>query len=312
MWKGKLVKLYDTAKNAPFVTTFAVLNGLGLLYYMDKNYREQLKHYTVVPADRVKVLKTERVQAEIKSIRNEAHSIQKAAEYLERGRFILVRGPRGVGKTSAICTALESTKGVIKIGPVRPGTTQDEILDEVSYRITGLNVGWKQNADDVAKVSEKFKEDNKKCPLIVLIQASERPVNDKAAELTAAARILADLFGLAVIIDCCENACPPTLTGREILVNFEPMSFEQMQKLTNDHKISKELEREGNTEIVLAVCGGRPLLLDDLLIEIRLHGSEHAVKKFVMSKIAEARENISVLCRTPGVKEVNTVDCFSL
>lgn len=213
--------------------------------------------------ERVKLLEKERVQASVESIRKEVRYIKWMVEDLKGQSFIFVCGPSGIGKTCAIYTALQGTQGVITIGPVAPATDQDKILDEVSYRITGLVGSWERNKNAIAIITKMYQEKNQR-RLMVIIHASERPSHKDPASLTAAARILADSFGLAVIIDCPESACPSTFTGRERLLNFKQMSYETMRKLPEYQAISDELEKQDNADIVLAVCGGNPLLLDQL------------------------------------------------
>jgi len=100
---------------------------------------------------------------------------------------------------------------------------------------------------------------------VVIIKADERLENQEPAQLSSASRVLVDKFGLNVLIDCGENAFPDKLrTHREIMIELEPMSSDMMRQLPEFKDLFKTLKSQGNEEIVLAICGGVPLILKQL------------------------------------------------
>lgn len=292
-----------------FKDSLPIVTAIGVANLCNESMKHNNKRVSVDNNQRVQELHDECVKVGVASIRSEVNDIKYIAAKLTKGRFVLVRGPRGVGKTSAIYTALENIKGVITIGPVQPETDQDQLLNYVCKEITGLDGTYENNRKAMEILTQMYEEKTKR-PLIVLIQASECPANEKAAALTAAARILADSFGLRVIIDCAENSCPSTLTDREVIFDFEPMSYEMMRKLPDYEKMAVEIEKQGNADLVFAVCAGRPLLLDELAQAMKIAiskglSTDTCVRKFVMKHIGKARASIQKIIWHPGVEQVN-------
>jgi hypothetical protein len=137
-------------------------------------------------------------------------------------------------------------------------------MDKVCFKITNRPGSFDANSEFIKEVVEKYRSLTNKVPIII-IQATQRPLNEKPAELTAAARILVDDFGLNVLIDCSENAFPDNpRTGREFMIDLEPMSWDMMRQLPEFQDLLKFLKTQGNEEVVLAICGGVPLLLKEL------------------------------------------------
>ena len=100
---------------------------------------------------------------------------------------------------------------------------------------------------------------------VIIIQADQRPLSKEHAQLSAAARVLVDDFGLNVFIHCSENSFPDDLrNGREFMIELEPMSLEMMRQLPEFKDLFELLKTQSNEEVVLAICGGVPLLLKQL------------------------------------------------
>lgn len=112
-------------------------------------------------------------------------------------------------------------------------------------------------------VIDLYRSRTSKVPVIIL-EASQRKINEKPSQITAASRALVDKFGLNVFIDCSENALDNERTGREYMIELEPMTWEQMRQLPSFKDLYEMLKAQGNVEVVLEVCGGVPLILNDL------------------------------------------------
>lgn len=275
-------------------------------YSSQSQHREQLEATKRYNEQRVALLHEKKVEGRhVKSIRREVELISMSARQFDKeGRFTLIRGPRGIGKTTAIFSALKDMPGVLTIEAIETGTRQTELLNTICKLITGLEGTYDTNKDAMHVVTQLYKEKNKR-PLIVILQAC--PVNKEPAQLTAAARVLADSFGINVIIDCSEST---VLTGREDVLNLEPMSMEMMFQLPHFIEIADELEKQGNVDIVLAVCGGRPLLLQELSVSIhsaiqRNETMEYGVREFVNKHIGQVHSKIVLLNKRPGVQTVH-------
>lgn len=143
---------------------------------------------------------------------------------------------------------------------MQPGLKIDEILDMVCHEITNCKGSYYVNEEFMKKVIELYHSRTGNDPVII-IKADERLENEEPAQLSAAARVLVDEFGLNVLIDCGENAFPDKLrTHREIMIELEPMSSDMMRQLPEFKDLFKTLKSQGNEEVVLAICGGVPLL----------------------------------------------------
>jgi len=208
--------------------------------------------------------------------------------------FGVVSGPRGIGKTYAILTALNGFPGVIKILDVRHGTDKDVILSRVFNKICGED---NASEDKTRKIIEAYREKYNK-RLIVVIPADEREIDAQPALLTQAARNLVERFKVEVLIDAGENALT-WLTERESILYMEPMTDEMMCQIKEYEPLLDYLKSKGNKEVVLAACAGRPLLLNNLAHLMNKCSNEEdkekAVRKFVENQLAEAHNSIMAL-----------------
>ena len=139
------------------------------------------------------------------------------------GSFSVILGPRRIGKSVAVNWAANGLRGIIKTSPISPGSTQDVILDHVCKKITGLKGSFYDNEDSMKRVIKWYSRFFGRVPVII-ISATQRNINQEPAQLTGAARILVENFGLNVLIDCSENAFPDILTGRERTLSVEHMT----------------------------------------------------------------------------------------
>jgi hypothetical protein len=241
-----------------------------------------------------------------KSIRTD--DVQWIRDHLSRQmlpgeqKFSVVIGPRGVGKTTAVETAADGLPGVILIKDVTPGTTKHLIIDGVW---TELNGKRGETVDRGRQIIKKYKAISGGQSPIVIISADQRLFNKEPAELTATGRTLTS-EGFNVLIDASENALPNVLSGREQVLKMEPMSSDTMCLLPDfKYLFDKEFTDESYKQVVLAVCGGRPLLLNDLVSIIQdlqitepdklAQAKQKAIREFTDSQIIIAFLNISKL-----------------
>jgi hypothetical protein len=121
-------------------------------------------------------------------------------------QFLVVRGPKGIGKTVAIQNALAHTWGVCYTQtPIEPGTVKSKILDQVLGDFTNIRVGFinKTTATKhlILWLNSFFTFLSGRCrkPIIV-ISAQERQKDQPHAQIAEAARDLA-FMGIRIIID---------------------------------------------------------------------------------------------------------------
>lgn len=259
-----------------------------------------------------------RTQAELESLREQDVEWIKnkiSVSHPTGGKFYVVRGPRGIGKSVAVDWATNNMPGVIKIPPISPGKSKDEILDIVCSDITGLRGTCLEHRQSMKRIIFFFKLFNRRAP-VVIIPAGQCERNKTPAELTNAARELVDTYGLIVLIDLSENAFPHVLSGREVFYDMEPMSDEMMRKLPGFEDTFESLKKQGNEEIVLRVCGGRPIILEELkdrLIECKSEAEKlKAVEDFVEARLDQARIDIENVQSHPNMAAVCTFFSFKL
>ena len=110
---------------------------------------------------------------------------------------------------------------------------------------------------------------------IVVIRVPERQIGEPHAQVTAAVRDLADLYGLRVVVDGSPNSLPPELlaTKRETVVAVEPMSKEQIESIPEFKDLIDFLKSHNLDEPVWKVLGGSPvdyLKLEETMIDDKL------------------------------------------
>jgi hypothetical protein len=221
-------------------------------------------------------------------------------------------GPRGIGKTLAVETAADGLPGVVFIKDVAPGTTKDIIMARVWAKLNGP---LEKNEDRGRQVIEAYKAISQGQSPIVIISADQRPNNKEPAALTATGRTLTS-EGINVLIDASENAMPTLLSGREKILEMEPMSSDIMSTLP-DFKFlfDDEFTDEGCKQLVLTVCSGRPLLLRDLVSNIQNFNisepdklalaKKQAIREFTETQRIAAADNVDKLVKAyPNMAKV--------
>ena len=201
-------------------------------------------------------------------------------------------------------------RGVIKTSPVSPGLSQEEILDKVCRHITGLKGTFSDNENSMRRVISWYKRFFGR-EQIVIIPATQRYLDQKPAQLTGAARILVDTFGLNVLIDCSENALTDYFTRRENILAMEPMSNDMLFKIKYFEGVFETLKQQGNEEIMLEICDGTPLLLiqlKKLLSKCKTQEQKSSqVQLFIMDELESAKSDIKRIGIHPHMKEVCSI-----
>jgi hypothetical protein len=95
----------------------------------------------------------------------------------------------------------------------------------------------------------------------VVIRVPERLSGQNYADVPAAVRDLADLYGLRVVVDGSPNSLPPELlaTKRETVFAVEPMSKEQIESIPEFKDLVDFLKSHNLDEPVWKVLGGSPI-----------------------------------------------------
>lgn len=174
-----------------------------------------------------------------KSLRSkDVDDIRKSVQNLNKSddQFLIVKGPKGIGKTVAIQNALAHTWGVCFVKhSIGPGQDKDQIVDEVLSDFTNIQV---QSLKKI-KAAENiilwnsfftFLSGRRRKPIVV-ISAQERQRGEPYAQIAEASRFLASL-GLRVIVDSADGALfDYSFTKRESYFEMEPMSLDLIEKM---------------------------------------------------------------------------------
>lgn len=273
---------------------FTIVTGLvGYSAYQFSGLRGALKLYSKSIQTRTESVREE----DVAWIRNQLNrSVNEISS-----RFGVVTGPKYVGKTTAINSAANSMGGVINIQLADSKNLNlqftELIKHEISTRKINRAVVW-------------FKWLFRRSPVAIInVDLSKFDQKNKLKELTSAARMLVEDYGFNVLIEIPNSLNTVCLNGPEDVLYMGPISRQSMRKLPEYATLSEMLKEQGNEEIVLAVCGGIPNVLQELNSSIQFSKTKdkqsQVVRTFVMDKINTAKSQINTLVKNnPQVKEV--------
>jgi hypothetical protein len=180
--------------------------------------------------------------------------------------YIVVIGPKGVGKTCLINTALNNRAGIIRV-EASSGQTVPEIRENVMRAVTNLS-NRIQNAEPsfrrVVWWYPFFACGNR--PVVVL-NLAERSHAEEYAHVTGAVRVLAEEFKLRVIVDASPNAIEAALlkTNRCIEVNVDPMPETVIQSVPEFTEVQRWLQEANLLETVMELFNGYPVYWNKLV-----------------------------------------------
>ena len=223
--------------------------------------------------------------------------------------YIVVQGPKGVGKSCMIDTCLAKTMGVLRV-TVCPGTLQKEIVNDCYHKIVGgLNLSFIPQETNVARVLFWHKLLFRRGPTMVL-SMSERPRNVEPAEVTGAVRELTGM-GVVMVVDASPNSLPPDLltTKRQLVLRVEGMSNENIRSLPQLQTLFKVLDDANLSEVVLSMLGGIPAAFIRLSIALASGRDTHnVVSVFLCEKVNDAL----VQCQMMSTREPKFKKIFAL
>ena len=238
------------------------------------------------------VLHAERVSQRTDFVENLIHALST----LKKDQYIVVAGPKGVGKTCIVSTAMEGLFDVVYVR-VPSATPEEKILSDVYNAITRCS-SHLANRDSASRVMWWHKAFFR-TPMTVVLQATEREADEKFAALSATARTLTQNYPIHVIIDGSDNSMPSKPTLRERWIEVGPMELDVIMKVPELTSLHANLNATNLTDVVWACLGGNPaiyLLLDTHCQNVEPKDLELVVTKFlhnVINKaIAKKRENV--------------------
>ena len=205
---------------------------------------------------------------------------------------MVVRGPKGVGKTCAIDTVTERRWGVCRTTTVRAGESKASIVDKVLREITGtgdfsLSPPYNQAKRVLFFYNLPSVFGFHTLPPTVVLQVYEVQPGEKYASMTATVRELSENYGLRVVVDAPDNSLPPGLLGsiREITLQVPLMSQEQTYKIFKE--LHDQLENCDLLDIAWTVLGGNPAHWKRLKRFLTINSTNKDVKETTLDYLHE-------------------------
>jgi hypothetical protein len=174
------------------------------------------------------------------------HSVRKAEVDLVRKKlsslsgesYVVVRGPKGVGKTCILDSVFERRPGFLRLD-IYPGTTGPEILMKALSALSGheKEKGQEARVRNVLKWHNRFYSGY---PFVIILQAKERFPPTPYAEIGPAARDLGAL-GFKVLVDASQHALADKKTARERYVEVGFMDRDSLFKIEEFKDFYKKL-----------------------------------------------------------------------
>jgi hypothetical protein len=192
----------------------------------------------------------------------------KKWKFLPVASYIVVAGPKAIGKSLMIESALARKGGIIS-SIVSPGAKLNDIVSAVQKSVARCG-GFKfidphLNANRVLFWWKLFG-----ARPTVILSVKEIREGHNPAELTGAVRTLAEL-GLRVVVDSSPNSLEPEVltTKRQVVINVEALDIDTVRKDPEFLALFKILDQHGLSSLVLQTLGGVPGDLKNLLNAIQ-------------------------------------------
>jgi hypothetical protein len=227
----------------------------------------------------------------------ELHSLRSMLSSVQKAQYVIVSGPKGVGKTCLVDTTLQYTFGVVSVY-VAPGTPHDKIKSDAFEAITRSNISFLDHTASAKRVlwwhHFFFRQ-----PATVVLRAAERSSDEPFAALHSAARTLTHDYGARVLIDASNNSLPEaaSATKREKLLELEPMRRELLEEIPELQLLLAELKKANLAHTVWMCVGGNPADYKRLLgawQDDQCNDLEAVVFAFVRSLIIKAMSAVSL------------------
>eukprot|EP00669_Euglena_mutabilis_P006251 TRINITY_DN1934_c0_g1_i3.p1 TRINITY_DN1934_c0_g1~~TRINITY_DN1934_c0_g1_i3.p1 ORF type:complete len:285 (+),score=14.81 TRINITY_DN1934_c0_g1_i3:26-856(+) len=204
----------------------------------------------------------------------------RALEYTEE-RFIIMYGPKGVGKSTALASALQNRRGVIRLS-VSQNLKASELVNAIQVRLWP----YKTVSKDVSVAAQTVIDTYRRLcgpPVVILDLANDLRTFDPA-DAVGAARVLSR-SGMLVVIDISEGTLQvETATfsrARRVYVDYMP--WDELLKFPQLQHLFKTLEQFHLTTITKEIVGGCPGQLENLADFISKSSSPEQTKQVCSS-----------------------------
>lgn len=227
--------------------------------------------------------------------------VQSTIKRLRPSSYMIVEGPKGIGKTCVIRTAVNKRPGVV-IAPVYPSTKEGDIVHDVLRRLCKwTNLTHKILSPEQHALAVLFWYRRTGGKPTVVLEVKEIAQGDLKARVHTAARDLA-VMGLTVILDASSNSIAEEAmhTNREFILHMEAVGWEQVKQIEDFKPLISKLEKAGVSWLVEEVCGGEFATLEQLAVELfdidKEEQIEQVVNSFIMRKLQNAIRNLANFC----------------
>jgi len=209
--------------------------------------------------------------------------------------FMVVYGPKGVGKTTTIGAAMANVRGVVHVD-VSPCLEVKEIEELVyealwPHALSGeATIKRQVEALKVVKTYTRFFS-----PPWVVLNVAEEKGNVSGKPIVAARCFCKD--GLNVIVNATGTAITKFCGGRAQPVLLDYMDWDDVRHIPQLQHTLKKLEDANLVSLVKAVVGGCPLELEALQFpaDVSPHGVRMIVNPWLTEKLATAARKVHVL-----------------
>lgn len=230
------------------------------------------------------------------SQRNEVRTLRNMLSNAQRDQYVVVSGPKGVGKSCMVDTSLEYKVGVVTVR-VPAGTSEKEIMADAFRAITRSNFISLDHSASARRVlwwhHYFFRQ-----PATVVLRAAERKPTQLFADLDSSARALTHDYGARVLIDASNNSLPDAAvaTKREDVLEVEAMQRGLLEELPELQLLHKALKSANLADVVWMCVGGNPADYKNLLTKWTRQPNdlEKVAALFVQDLVGKAMSAVSV------------------
>ena len=224
----------------------------------------------------------------------ELASLRAKLSFPPSEQYIIVSGPKGVGKSCIVNTVMQETFGVVRVN-VQPGSDMEKINTDVFDAISGIPFRYVNPSNSARRVVWWHRLVFRNPPTVVL-SALERQATQPFASVDGAARVLAGEYGLRVVIDASDNSLPESAkkTKRERPIEVPPMSRELLEQLPELETLHEALKAAKLADVVWTCVGGVPADYYKLHDEWQEYPQEleRVVNSFTVRLLSTAAHNI--------------------
>jgi hypothetical protein len=204
----------------------------------------------------------------------DVRALRETLASISARRYVVVQGPKGVGKTCVVSTALQRTCGVV-VTEVAPGSQKDAIVSSALAAVAGVTAKYLDPRPSALRVLWWYTLILP--PPVLVLRVSERSAGREFAETAGAVRSLVDC-GFRAVIDSSPNSLEPAAltTLRQDVLELGPMPRETLFSLQEHAALFNVLRSAGLEDVAWAVLGGVPALYESLHDKLRQTAPDRA------------------------------------